>query len=177
MTKDYNSYLLWGPKWPKNWPSEAHILLTSKSTCNEYVKQYWCATNKPFLIKWPNTRILTYIGAQNWVFEAHIVHISESSSNEHIKQDWCESRGNLLTKYSITWILTHLEAQMAQQFGPLGPIFYTPTKWLQWACTSSFKWIQQKVFKWIDENLYIDLFWGQKGPKDWPTGAIFHTHL
>ena len=76
---------------------------TSKSICNEHVKQYWCETNENFLRKLPNTRILAYFGApkrlRNWAFEAHTVHISESSFNEHIKQDWCESRGKFLTKY------------------------------------------------------------------------------
>ena len=41
ITKDRNYDLFWGPKWPKNWSSEAHILHTSKSTCNEHVKQYF----------------------------------------------------------------------------------------------------------------------------------------
>ena len=50
---------------PKNRASEAYILFTSESTCNEHVKQYWCETSENFLRKWPNTRILTYFGAQN----------------------------------------------------------------------------------------------------------------
>ena len=57
--------LIWEPKGPKNWASEAHILHTSKSTCNAHVKQYWCETSENFLRKWPNTRIFTYFGAQN----------------------------------------------------------------------------------------------------------------
>ena len=48
MTKDWNFDLFGGPKWPKNWASEAHILHTSKSTYNEHVKQYWCATSENF---------------------------------------------------------------------------------------------------------------------------------
>ena len=116
-------YLFGCPKWPKNLASEAHILHAHKSACNEPVKQYWCETSEIFLRMWPNTRILTYFGAQNDPEIGPlrpIFYISESISNEHIQQDWCESRGNSLTKYSKTWILTHLEAQ---QFGPLGLSF------------------------------------------------------
>ena len=87
------------------------------------VKTFWEITKhqKFFLLwgpKWP----------RNWAFEAHIFHFSEGSSIAHIKQDWCESRPNFLTKYSKTWILTHLEAQNGPKFGPLVPLFYTPTK-------------------------------------------------
>ena len=39
MTKDQNFDIFWGPKWHK----------TSKSTCNEHVKQYWCETSENFL--------------------------------------------------------------------------------------------------------------------------------
>ena len=42
MTKDRNFYLFWGPKSPQNWASDAHIVHTSKSTCNEYMRQHWC---------------------------------------------------------------------------------------------------------------------------------------
>ena len=64
MTEDQNFYLFWRPKWPKNWTTEAHtcILHTSKSTCNEQVKQYWCDTSENFLRTWPKTLILTYFG-------------------------------------------------------------------------------------------------------------------
>ena len=138
----------------KNWASEAHILHTFKSICNEHVKQYCCETSENFLRKWPNTRNLTNFGAQkrptNWDFAAHIFHISENSSNKHIKQDWCESRANFLTKYSKTCILTHLEAQ---NLGLWGLSFTQLQKLLQWACKSSFKWIWQKHFKKIDVNL------------------------
>ena len=65
MTEDWNFVLFWGPKWPKNWTSEAHIPHTSKSSCNEHVKQYWCETSENFLRKWPKSRILTYFGIQN----------------------------------------------------------------------------------------------------------------
>ena len=52
---------------PKIQTSEAHILHTSKSTCKEHVKQYWCETSENFLRKWPKTWILTYLGGQNWL--------------------------------------------------------------------------------------------------------------
>ena len=87
------------------------------------LKTFWEITkHQKFVLlwvpKWP----------RNWAFEAHILHISEGSSNAHIKQDWCESRPNFSKKYSKTWILTHLEAQNGPKFGPLVPLFYTPTK-------------------------------------------------
>ena len=39
MTKDQNFDIFWDPKRP----------ITSKSTCNEHVKQYWCETSENFL--------------------------------------------------------------------------------------------------------------------------------
>ena len=93
----------------------ADILNTSKSTCNEHVKQYWCVTSENILRKWPNTRIFTYFGAQNdpeiEPLRPILYTSLKSSSKEHIKHDWCETRGNFLTKYSKSWILLHLEAQ------------------------------------------------------------------
>ena len=66
MIKDRNFDLFGGPKWPKNWASEAHILHIYKSTWNEHVKQYVCETTSgKFFWKWPNTRDLSYFGAQN----------------------------------------------------------------------------------------------------------------
>ena len=62
MTKDRNFDLFGGPKWPKYWASEAHILHTYKSTWNEHVKQYCCETSENVLRKWPNTRNLSYFG-------------------------------------------------------------------------------------------------------------------
>ena len=50
---------------PEFWAYEAHILNTSKSTCNEHVEQYCCETGENFLRKWSNTRNLTYFGDQN----------------------------------------------------------------------------------------------------------------
>ena len=38
----------WGPKWPRNWASEAHIPHTAESTCNEHVKRCWCDTSENF---------------------------------------------------------------------------------------------------------------------------------
>ena len=58
-------WLIWGPKRPKIWASEAHILHTSKSTWNEHVRQYCCETSENVLRKWPNTRNFSYFGAQN----------------------------------------------------------------------------------------------------------------
>ena len=43
--------LIWGPKRPKIWASEAHILHTSKSTWNEHVRQYCCETSENVLRK------------------------------------------------------------------------------------------------------------------------------
>ena len=47
---------------PKMRASEARIPHTSKTTCNEHVKQYWCETSENFLRKWPKTRISTSLG-------------------------------------------------------------------------------------------------------------------
>ena len=128
MTKDRNFDLFGDPKWPKNWASEAHILHIYKSTWNEHVKQYGCES---FFESDQTPEICLTLGpkmARNWAFEAHILHISESSSNAHIKQDWREYRANVLTKYSKTLILTHLEATNGLKIGPLGPLFYIPSK-------------------------------------------------
>ena len=65
MTKDTNFYLFGGSKWPKNWTYETDILLTSKSTCNEHVKQCWSETSENVLRKWPKTRFFTYFGVLN----------------------------------------------------------------------------------------------------------------
>ena len=51
MTKDRNFDLFGGPKWPKNWASEAHILHTSESNWNEHVKKYCYEPVKTF---WEN---------------------------------------------------------------------------------------------------------------------------
>ena len=40
MNKYHYFYSFLDPKWSKNWASEVQILHTSKSTCNEHVKQY-----------------------------------------------------------------------------------------------------------------------------------------
>ena len=53
------------PKVTQKWASEAHILHTFKSTCNEHVKQWCCETSENFLRKWPNTRNWTNFGDQN----------------------------------------------------------------------------------------------------------------
>ena len=59
--------LIWGPKVSQKlnlWGP--YILHTSKSTCNEHVKQYWCETSKNFFRTWPKkARILTYFGVKN----------------------------------------------------------------------------------------------------------------
>ena len=72
---------------------------------------------KTFLRKWPNTRILTYFGAQNGqeigrAFEAHIVHISESNSNASsykARLVWIKTK--LFNKIFKNLDLTHLGAQ------------------------------------------------------------------
>ena len=65
MAEDRDFDLFGGPKWPKSWASVAHILHPYKSTWNEHMKQYCCDTSENFLKKWPNTRNLSYFGAQN----------------------------------------------------------------------------------------------------------------
>ena len=81
--------LIWGPKWPKNWSSEAHILHISKSTWNEHVKQYCCETSENFWEITKHQNLFLLWGPKwprNWAFEAHILLISESSSNAHINK-------------------------------------------------------------------------------------------
>ena len=88
---------IWGPKVAQKWASDAHILHSSKSTCSEHMKQYWCETSEKVLIKWPKTRIFIYFGAQNDPKIGplrHILHSSKRSCNEHVKQYWCETSGN-----------------------------------------------------------------------------------
>ena len=41
-------YLRWGPKWPRNWVFEAHILHISESSTNEHKKQDWCESRVNF---------------------------------------------------------------------------------------------------------------------------------
>ena len=85
---------------PQNWASGAHILHTSKSTCSEHVKQYWCETVN-FLRKWPTTEFWLTLGprkAHELVLWCHNIHISKNSFNTHLKQDWCEFRGSFFTK-------------------------------------------------------------------------------
>ena len=66
MTKDRNFYLFWGPKWPKYWTPQAHIPHTSKSTCNEHVKQHWRQTSENFFEKVTKVPIFfTYFGVRN----------------------------------------------------------------------------------------------------------------
>ena len=81
MTRNF--YLFWDPKWPENWTSEAHILHTSKSTCNEHVKQYWCEINDTFCENDRSPDFFNYFGVENG---PKIVQISESRSNDYIKQ-------------------------------------------------------------------------------------------
>ena len=64
-TKERNFDLLWGPKWPYNWATEAHFPHTSKTTCNECVKQYGCETIANVWRQWPVTGILTYCWSQH----------------------------------------------------------------------------------------------------------------
>ena len=52
---EYPNYdLFQGPKWPRNWPSEADIEHTSKSNFNWNVNQDWCETSGDVLSKWPD---------------------------------------------------------------------------------------------------------------------------
>ena len=118
--------LIWGPKWPKNWTSEAHILHTSKSTCNEHVKQYWCGTSEIISRKWPKTSISTYFGApngpQNWASQAHIPHTTKSTCNELVKQCWCETSEKFLRKWPKSRIMTStLGSKIGKKMGLWGP--------------------------------------------------------
>ena len=113
--------LIWGSKVAQKWAPEAHILHTSKSTCNEHVKQYWCETIENFLRIWPKTGILTCLGPQNRpkigplrpIFRTPL----KSTCNVHVKQYWCETSENFLIKWPWTRILSYFVVQNGTKLG------------------------------------------------------------
>ena len=128
MTKDQNFDLFWGPKWPKSWPSGAHILHTTKSTGNEHVKQYWCQSSENFLRKWTKTGIFTYFEAENGpkiellrpIFYTHIKVVTMSMwNNTDVKPM------ETLRKWLKTTILYIFGGP---KFGPLRPILHISLK-------------------------------------------------
>ena len=87
------------------------------------MEQYWCETGEHLLRKWPNTRILSYFGAQNGPEIGPILYTSlkVAPMSLYSKID-VNQQEFFLTKHSITWILTHLEAPNVPK------IFYMPTE-------------------------------------------------
>ena len=163
MTTDRNFYLFWGPKWHKNWTSEAHILHTYKSTCNEHVKQYWCEISENFLRKLPKTWFFTYlwengpkIGPLRPIFHTlmKVLAINMRSNND-VKpvKTFCESDLSL-------WFWLILGSKMARKLGLWGPYYTHPWKNLQWAYKTRLMWIQRKVFNTVSEWLNLAAFLG-----------------
>ena len=64
-TKHQKFFLLWGPKWPRNWAFEAHILHISESSSNVHIKQDWCESRPNFSTKYSKAWIFTLLEAQN----------------------------------------------------------------------------------------------------------------
>ena len=64
VTKHQHFYLLWGPKWPRNWAFDAHIEHISESSSNEHIKQDWCESRGNFL-KENGPKIHTYKSSSN----------------------------------------------------------------------------------------------------------------
>ena len=125
MTKHQNFDLLWGPKWPRNWALEAHIVHICESSSNDHNKQDWCKSRGNFLTKYFKTWILTPLEAQN------ILHTYKSSSNELVNQVSSESSRNFSRKYTKTYMLTYFDliwGQKGPQIWPTGAIFQTHLK-------------------------------------------------
>ena len=125
----HSFYLFWAPSDPKSWTPEAHILHTSKSTCNEHVKQYWCETSENCLKKMTKVWILIYLGGpkwpENWASEAHMSRTPESTCIEHVKQYWCEISENILRKWPKFRILIFFVVQIGPK---IGPTYFTSLK-------------------------------------------------
>ena len=60
MAKHESFDLLLGPKWPRNWASESHIVHTSESSSKEHIKQDWCASRGNFATKYSKMWIVTH---------------------------------------------------------------------------------------------------------------------
>ena len=115
-------------------PYSTHI--TYKSSYNEHVKQYWCATSGIILIKCPMALILDLFCRHNFGPLRPILYISLSIFNEHIEHDWCKFRGNFYCQI--------IENPNFHLFGcPKWPkdlgLFYTVTKLFKRANKSSFE--------------------------------------
>ena len=102
------------PYGPQNWVCGAHFPHTTKRTCNDHVKRYWCETSENVLRKWPKTTILDLFWGhkwpRNWASEAYISHTSKSTCNEHVKQYWCKTIGIFLEcdqrpEFDFHWII------------------------------------------------------------------------
>ena len=113
--------------------------------------------------------------------EAHILHICKRTSNEHVRQDWYESNGIFWQSSHKPEFLPIWEPQITQKFGPLGPICKKPPNVA--ATSLSIKFHVNPV-ETVLENSWKPTYWPicaqfrvKGGPKIWPTGAIFHTHL
>ena len=180
MFKDQNFYLFWDPKWPKIWTSEVYdILHTSKSACNEHVKQYWCETSGNFLRKWPKTWILTCFGGQNGskiggplrpIFHTLLKVLVSMWSNTDVKPVKTFWENDQRPEF---WLV--LGAKMVPKLGLWGP--YSTHRWkYMWACEAILMWNQRKLFEKMTKDLNFDLLWGPKWFQNWASEAhIPHT--
>ena len=125
---DRNFYLFWGPKWPTNWTTEAHIIYTCERTCNDHVKEYWCKTSEDILRKWPKTWNVTNLGAQ---MAPNLALWGPFSKHRWKYLQWAVevilmwNQWNLLRKWPKSRILTYFGVQNGLKIGSLGTILYT----------------------------------------------------
>ena len=90
VTKHQKFFLLWDPKWPRNWAFDAHILHISESSSNAHTKKDWCESRPNFSTKYSKTWILTNLEAPNGPKFGPLVpfflYTYKSSSNELVNQ-------------------------------------------------------------------------------------------
>ena len=101
-TKVQNFDLRWGPKWPKNWNFEAHIVHISESSSELQVRPVW-TQRKIFnkIVKNLNfslPHLEAQFGPKIWTSGAHLLHTSKNSPNKLINQVSCESDGKFSRK-------------------------------------------------------------------------------
>ena len=103
----------------RNRASGAHHSNTHGGTPNKHVNQNWCEMNGKYLIKWLNTWIMIYLGAQNDPETGPLRPIFITSLNLvhwHVHQDWCKTNGKCLTNDQIPELLLILGPRVAQNW-------------------------------------------------------------
>ena len=171
MTKDLNCDVFWGPKWPRNWASEADIQQTSKSSSNWHVNQDRCKTTGKFLRKWPKTWILLFWGPKWPKKEAHLLYTSKKNCSMWSNTDM--KHWKLFEKMTIDQNFDFLGAQNRPKIGPLRPIFHTPLKVLAMRMWSNTDMQPVKTFWESDHRTEFLLTFGPKMAKNW----AFMAHI